>query len=377
VNGAAHSDDAGQVRVPHPLRLVWDAWRAITWRTAGWTLLAGTVLWVIYVTTHQGFFIFLYEAQNGKFGSVFKNFSLMQLFSFIFLLCVLPADLAVVRGAPRVRSYLVAVVTAGLLCAVIDWTIKGTLDAAGTAEFRWWWKPVDALWIFLTVLFLGGPSTFVYADWQRARRSAARLHAAGLARTQAARDILQRRLQALQARIEPQFLFDTLAHIGEIYKRDSEKGQQTLDSLIAYLRAAMPQMGGSTSTVDREVDLVRAYVAIVAARSDGRVRLTVGGDTGESIAFPPMLLLPLVDHAIASSRLARVEDGAIALHAVKSGDYVQVTIGHGGNAFSSTSDAEAVRRVRDRLHTLYEDAAKFELRTRADHGTEIVMEIPA
>ncbi len=31
------------------------------------------LLWVIYVTTHQGFFIFLYEAQNGKFGSVFEE----------------------------------------------------------------------------------------------------------------------------------------------------------------------------------------------------------------------------------------------------------------------------------------------------------------
>jgi LytS/YehU family sensor histidine kinase len=266
--------------------------------------------------------------------------------------------------------------TAGLICAAIDWVLKGTVDAAEVARFRWWWKPVDALWIFLAVLFLGGPSAFVYADWQRARRSAARLHTAGLARTQAARAILQRRLQAMQARIEPQFLFDTLAHIREIYQRDAVRGEVTLDHLIAYLRSAMPQMRGNSSTLACEVDLVRSYVAIVAARSDGRVRLTVDGDAEASIAFPPMLLLPLVDHAIARSRLARVEDGAIELHIAASGDRVQVTMVHGGNAFSNSGEADAIQHVRERLDTLFEGMAKLELRTRADRGTQLAMEIP-
>ncbi len=154
-----------------------------------------------------------------------------------------------VRGAPRVRSYLVAVVTAGLLCAVIDWTIKGTLDAAGTAEFRWWWKPVDALWIFLTVLFLGGLATFVYADWQAQPRiggsTACRRAATHAGRPRRPADRGCRRCRRASNRSSCSTRLTASARSTTAIPR---KGEQTIDDLIVYLRTAMPQMHESAST---------------------------------------------------------------------------------------------------------------------------------
>ena len=118
-------------------------------------------------------------------------------------------------------------------------------------------------------------------------------------------------------------------------------------------------------------------MAIVAACSGDRVRIAIeGNDDAAQAAFPPMLLLPLVEHAIASGRLTRPEDGALTLRSVKVNGKLQVTVGHGGNAFSPDDTSDAVGRVREHLQTLFDAEGRLDLRKRADHGTEIVMEIP-
>ena len=120
----------------------------------------------------------------------------------------------------------------------------------------------------------------------------------------------------------------------------------------------MPQMNSSNSTLAREIELVRTYVAIVAACSGDRVQIAIEGDADTSqAAFPPMLLLPLVEHAIASGRLTRPEDGALTLRTVKANGKLHVTVGHGGNAFSLDDTSEVVGRVREHLQTLFDAEA--------------------
>jgi sensor histidine kinase YesM len=89
------------------------------------------------------------------------------------------------------------------------------------------------------------------------------LRAAELDRVRKSRLALESRLQALQARVEPEFLFRTLSHVRDLYDRDVVLGSparasKMLDDLIAYLRAAMPHVRDTSSTVAQEVELPRA-----------------------------------------------------------------------------------------------------------------------
>ena len=77
----------------------------------------------------------------------------------------------------------------------------------------------------------------------------------------------------MQARVEPQFLFNTLAQVRQLYDSDAPLAGKMLDDLIAYLRAALPHLRESSSTLGKEAALARAYLDIV------RVRL------GERLAF--------------------------------------------------------------------------------------------
>src|SRR5262249_50548924 len=138
----------------------------------------------------------------------------------------------------------------------------------GTAELTW-----RTTYGFLEWLLLGGAATFIVLDARRARIEQRRLRGAESERARTAKRMLESQLQAMQARVEPQFLFNTLAQVRQLSEVDIRLAERVLDDLIAYLRAAMPQMRDTTSTVAREMGLVRAYLDIVKAGLGDRLRV--------------------------------------------------------------------------------------------------------
>jgi sensor histidine kinase YesM len=72
-----------------------------------------------------------------------------------------------------------------------------------------------------------------------------------------------------------------------------------LDDLIAYLRAALPHLRESTSTLGREIDLARAYLNIIQVRMGERLAFDIDvPSSARDARMPPMMLLPLIDHAL-------------------------------------------------------------------------------
>ena len=90
-----------------------------------------------------------------------------------------------------------------------------------------------------------------------------------------AREVLEARLIAMQAQVEPQFLFESLVDIEKLYRRDAPQAAQDLDRLITYLRVALPRMREAGSTIEAEIDLVKAYLAVVTSLHAGRPALYV------------------------------------------------------------------------------------------------------
>lgn len=363
---------------PKALYFLLEPWRRLTWKHIAWTAVAGALIAPLMLTVTHAFEAFLGGTWSERLSFIIEFLAFSQLEAFTFLLCIIAADHAVRRGAPRVRAYAIALFMGAALYTTFQWSILNyVMDWFSRPDVDPGWAPVHATSTFLYALLLGGFATFVYADWQRARDSAARLHAAGLARTRAARDILQTRLQAMQARVDPQFLFETLARTRRLYDASPERGEQTLDNLIAYLRIAMPNLLATSSTLAREIDLARAYAAIVADCGDKKVAFAVErNEDGAHIPFPSLLLLPLVEHAVSCGPHAPSDENAISIRATVAGTNLQVTIGHGGQAFSTAAESDSINRVRGRLDKLFEGRARLALRERPDRGTEAVMEIP-
>jgi hypothetical protein len=230
------------------------------------------------------------------------------------------------------------------------------------------------LWRFSHFALLTGLITFVYALQRAALRSAAALHDLRLRSAELSRRTLESRLQAMQARVDPQFLFDTLARVEQLHDCEPAKANRVLRDLIVYLRAALPLVKETASTLATEFDLLRAYLNIVRAGSTG---LSFDLSLPEALAalrIPTMLLLPLVELFVARSRdvPARSLNMGIAAHR---DDNLAITVVARDVVLATGEIDAAVDRIRDRLAALFGTSASLAIRQNAPGSVEAKLEI--
>src|SRR4051812_25725844 len=96
-----------------------------------------------------------------------------------------------------------------------------------------------------------------------------------LERSELERKALDSRLRLLQAQVEPHFLFNTLANVRELVESRSPQASTVLDSLIAYLRAAVPRLHEPITTMAQEIQLVRSYLELMHMRMPDRLQFTL------------------------------------------------------------------------------------------------------
>jgi hypothetical protein len=89
------------------------------------------------------------------------------------------------------------------------------------------------------------------------------------------RKALDARLRLLQAQVQPHFLFNTLANVRELVDAGSQQASPLLDSLIAYLRAAVPRLQDPATTLGQELQLVRAYLELMHTRMPDRLQFAI------------------------------------------------------------------------------------------------------
>ena len=129
------------------------------------------------------------------------------------------------------------------------------------------------------------------------------------------RTVLEARMEALQAQIEPHFLFNTLASIDQLIQTDPPRASRMQQSLIRYLRSSMPQMrDGRRPTLGQQVDLCGAFLEIMAVRMEGRLQPVVSVPEGlKSAIFPSMMLQTLVENAIKHGLEPKPEGGRLEI----------------------------------------------------------------
>ena len=105
-------------------------------------------------------------------------------------------------------------------------------------------------------------SLFFYVK-HRETRAAAALHKAEAERHLLSKQTIEAELKLMQAQVEPHFLFNTLASVQYLTETDPREASRLLGHLIDYLRAALPQLRASSTTLGKEVGLAEAYLNIL------------------------------------------------------------------------------------------------------------------
>jgi hypothetical protein len=211
----------------------------------------------------------------------------------------------------------------------------------------------------------------LYTMVQASRRATTRLHATRLAALAAERGMVEADLRAMQARVEPDFLFAALLAVDQAYGRSVEAGEQALEALIAFLRAALPAETGGTSTVAAELDLVRAYAGVLEFTSGPALQLDIKADAAaRSQPIPAMLVLPLARWALDGAKAA-----ALRIAARRGKDALEISLASDVPA-SAPVDSAQVDGVRARLAHLYGERARLEANT--EFGARVaIISVPA
>lgn len=239
---------------------------------------------------------------------------------------------------------------------------------------RWPWG-VGVVGLWTLVGGLGFALAWFAHEEAGARR---RLTEAALARETLDAQMAQARLSALQAQIEPHFLFNTLATVKRLYETAPQRGREMLVSLIDYLRAALPSMRGTGSTLKREVELARAYLTILQMRMGERLRFTIDVPAPLLAAeVPPLVLGTLIENAIKHGLSPLPEGGAIAIRAERSGDDVRVEVRDSGRGITGDGGGGVgLANIRSRLAALYGPRAALELVANAPCGVVATVTLP-
>ncbi len=199
------------------------------------------------------------------------------------------------------------------------------------------------------------------------------------------RESLQRQaadaqLKLLQSQIEPHFLFNTLANVQALVESGSPRAAPVLGSLIAYLRAAIPQLQQGAPTLGQEEALVRSYLELMQMRMPDRLTFTIAIDPAlRPLRLPPMTLLALVENAVRHGVDPSESGGQIEVGARRNADgsalllWVQDT---GRGIDEAQPPGTGLANLRERLHATYGKTAVLALHGIEPHGVRAEITIP-
>ena len=287
---------------------------------------------------------------------------------------------------PQVRSRLALhLLLAVLFC--IGWAVSGKLlqlaigHVVDTRALEYGLAPRDWVsWIFTTLPF-GVVVYFFVAGVAHAIRFFTEASERELQLARMSEQLAGARFAALEAQVNPHFLFNTLNTIA-VRARDGDTSGtvRMVEQLSELLRRTLRRHRASEVRLDDELDLVRQYLAIEQARFSDRLRPVFEIAEGlDAAAVPSFALQHLVENAIRHGIAKRSGAGTVEIRVRRDGGTLDLTIADDGAGVGerwTPSAGRGVSTTRERLRGLYGDRAALDIGPRAGGGTVARLRVP-
>ncbi len=198
------------------------------------------------------------------------------------------------------------------------------------------------------------------------------------------RQVIEARMAAMQAQVEPHFLFNTLASIDHLIETDPPRASQMQKNLIALLRASMPTMREANASgvrdLGRELAVIRPYLEILKVRMEERLQTDIDVPDGLlSAEFPPMMIQSLVENAIKHGLEPKAEGGKLSVKADVRHGKLCVIVADTGLGFGKAATAGTgvgLANIRERLQLLYGSRATLTVTENQPSGTVVTVTVP-
>ena len=233
--------------------------------------------------------------------------------------------------------------------------------------------------VFVLILAGGGFAALYYLGERR--RVAQYATGRQIENLRAERNAADMRLTVLQAQVEPHFLFNTLASVRSLIASEPERAAKTIDALAAYLRVALPRIrttGIEEATLGRQIDICLGYLELMNVRTAGRIEVRVeASDETRAQAFPPLILLTLVENAVTHGIEPKPGPGRIAINAGSADGLLTVSVEDDGQGLQlGTTPGMGLANVRAQLRDRFGTNASFDIASRAAGGVRARIRVP-
>lgn len=185
-------------------------------------------------------------------------------------------------------------------------------------------------------------------------------------------------LKTIKAHINPHFIFNSLNSIRALVDEDPERARKAITELSNILRSSMQADKSETVTLEKELYIVKDYLALENMRFEDRLKIEydIEEDTLDQ-PVPPMMLQTLVENAIKHGISKQINGGIVRVISEFKGDYHELAVqntgylngGRNGEGFGLSSTT-------DRLNLLYGNKAKFEIKQATPTLVEARVLIP-
>jgi LytS/YehU family sensor histidine kinase len=248
-------------------------------------------------------------------------------------------------------------------------------DVVGRGALGWQLGRLPRLWLQAAVISTVIISILVVTDELAAR-------ARDLERREAALKVaaLRAELNALQARTDPHFLFNSLNTVAALIPDDPALAESLLERLAAVFRYALDAGRRDSVALADEIEAVTSYLEVEALRLGARLRWRLDREPGlDDVRVPPLVLQPLVENAIRHGAGGRVGETELEVSARRrDGELVLVVEDRGSDGAAAKPTppgaGTALADLRARLAIAYPERGRLEAAaTPAGWRAEVVL----
>jgi two-component system LytT family sensor kinase len=187
-------------------------------------------------------------------------------------------------------------------------------------------------------------------------------------------------LKLAQAQVNPHFLFNALNTIIAILRKDSDRARELLIHLSNFFRKNLKR-ASDVSTLEEELEHVRAYLEIEKARFEGRIDVDTQIDPSLlSLRLPAFTLQPLVENAFKHGFSSSLGEGRATIRAYREGGAAVVVVEDNAGAWQAPREGAAglgMQIVDKRLKNLYGDAWGVSVECVPQELTRVTVRLPA
>ncbi|MFO0599373.1 MAG: sensor histidine kinase [Myxococcaceae bacterium] len=301
-------------------------------------------------------------------GAMYVPFVALTVFFVVTYTWLMPRWLrAVKRPAAKVALHTVVIVGASIVISQLVLPLHGLISGYA----------VGAVSYAVTSIFISAIMMVPALIIQRLRVRARAVETLALAQRQAA---LRAQLEALQARTNPHFFFNSINTVASLIADQPELAERTLERLAELFRYALDAGKRKSVPLSREFEMAQDYLAIQRARFGEQLETSVTLDPQVAqVEVPPLILQPLVENAILHGLHDR-KHGRVEVRARRHGDLVRIEVlddGPGPGASGHQGTQTSVRELQERLRLFFGRASEVEVSGAPGGGCLVSVAVPA